>query len=118
VRACARGLAVLTVLAWSAEAACGHTRPQDLGSLSLEDLGQVVVSSVAKNPGTLGEAAAAVYVITRDDILRAGATSLPDVLRLAPNLEVFQTSPSNYVITARGFSGNSAAQNFPTNCWC
>jgi iron complex outermembrane receptor protein len=108
-----RGAAALTLLALSVEMACANALPQDLSSLSLEDLGNVVVSSVAKTPEPLGDASAAVYVISHDDIVRSGATSVPDILRLAPNLEVFRTSPSNYVITARGFSGNNAAQNFP-----
>jgi iron complex outermembrane receptor protein len=107
------GAVALSLLALSIEAACANALPQDLSNLSLEDLGQVVVSSVAKNPGPLSDAAAAVYVISHDDIRRSGATSLPDILRLAPNVEVFQTSASNYIVTARGFSGNAAAQNFP-----
>jgi iron complex outermembrane receptor protein len=103
----------LTCLALPIGAACANDGPQDLSKLSLEDLGKVVVSSVAKGPEPLSDAPAAVYVISRDDILRSGAGSLPEILRLAPNLEVFQNSPSDYVITARGFSGNGAAQNFP-----
>jgi iron complex outermembrane recepter protein len=86
-----------------------------IGSLklmSLEQLANVQVTSVSKTGQPLSDAAAAIYVISHDDIVRSGATSLPEVLRLAPNLQVFQTSPSNYVITARGFSGNSADQNF------
>ncbi|HWA29980.1 MAG TPA: TonB-dependent receptor, partial [Rhizomicrobium sp.] len=51
-------------------------------------------------------------VITHDDIVRSGAQTIPEMLRLAPNLFVAQTSPSNTIITARGFSGNSNAQNF------
>jgi iron complex outermembrane recepter protein len=111
-----RGLAAPMLLALSIQAAHAGgiaLSTTDLGSLSLEDLGKVVVSSVAKNPEALARAPAAVYVISHDDIMRSGARSLPDILRLAPNLEVFQTSPSGYVITARGFSGNNAAQNFP-----
>ena len=110
-----RGIAALTLLAWSIQAAHASIDlpATDLSSLSLEDLGRVVVSSVAKNPEALARAPAAVYVISHDDILRSGARSLPDILRLAPNLEVFRTSPSGYTITARGFSGNNAAQNFP-----
>ncbi|HJU26603.1 MAG TPA: TonB-dependent receptor, partial [Rhodanobacteraceae bacterium] len=94
-------------------AICAQPQEQDLGNLSLEDLGKVVVTSVAKSPEPLSDAPASVYVITHDQIVRSGAMSLPEILRLAPNLEVFRTSPSGYVITARGFSGNSAAQNFP-----
>ncbi len=113
VRVLPRGAVALTLLALSVDMASANALPGDLSSLSLEDLGNVVVSSVAKTPEPLGDAAAAVYVISHDDILRSGATSLPEMLRLAPNLEIFQTSPSNYTITARGFSGNNGAQNFP-----
>jgi iron complex outermembrane receptor protein len=112
-RACRRSAGVATLLALSIGAAHAAASPQDLSSLSLEDLGKVVVTSVSKSSEALGEAPAAVYVISHDDIQRSGASSLPEILRLAPNLEVFQTSPSNYTITARGFSGNNAAQNFP-----
>lgn len=104
---------VLLLLALSTGVARADDVPQDLGSLSLEDLGRVVVSSVAKQPQPLGDAGAAVYVISHDDIMRSGATDLPGLLRLAANLGVFQTSPSGYVVTARGFSGNDNAQNFP-----
>ena len=81
--------------------------------LSIEQLANVEITSVSKAPQALSSAAAAVYVIGHDDVIRSGATSLPEMLRLAPNLEVMQTSPFNYAITARGFNGNSADQNFP-----
>jgi iron complex outermembrane receptor protein len=45
-----------------------------------------------------------VYVITADDIGRSGAKSLPEALRLAPNLQVARTGASGYAITARGFN--------------
>ncbi|HEY8025621.1 MAG TPA: TonB-dependent receptor [Burkholderiaceae bacterium] len=80
----------------------------DLGRLSLEELGNIVVTSVSKKPESLSDAAASIYVITRDDMRRSGATSLPEALRLAPNLEVAQFSASGYAISARGFNSNSA----------
>jgi iron complex outermembrane receptor protein len=83
-----------------------------LKSLSVEELMNIEVTSVSKTAAPLSAAAAAIYVITHDDVARSGATSLPEVLRLAPNLHVVQISASNYTITARGFSGNSADQNF------
>ena len=55
---------------------------------------------------------AAAYVITREEILRSGATSVPEMLRLAPNLFVARTSASTWTITARGQSGNAADQAF------
>jgi iron complex outermembrane receptor protein len=86
---------------------------QSLGDLSLQDLGKIVVTSVAKKPEPLADAPAAVYVITHDEVMRSGATTLPEILRLAPNLGVFQLSPSNYIVTSRGLSGSQTAQNFP-----
>jgi iron complex outermembrane receptor protein len=95
-----------------AAAAGTDASTSDLKALSVEDLMNVEITSVSKTAAALSTSAAAVYVITHDDVVRSGATSLPEVLRLAPNLQVFQTSPSNYIVTARGFSGNSAAQSF------
>jgi iron complex outermembrane receptor protein len=85
----------------------------DVQQMSIEQLANVEITSVSKAPQSLSTAAASVYVISHDDVIRSGATSLPDMLRLAPNLEVMQTSPANYEITARGFNGNSPDQNFP-----
>ncbi len=51
---------------------------------------RIEVTSVSKEAEPLNDAAASIFVITRDDILRAGAQSIPDMLRLAPNLEVAQ----------------------------
>jgi iron complex outermembrane receptor protein len=85
----------------------------DVNALSIEQLANVQVTSVSKQGESLSDAAAAIYVITHDDVINSGASSMGDILRLAPNLEVMQTSPSNYEITARGLNGNSADQNFP-----
>src|SRR5947207_14534503 len=76
--------------------------------LGLEDLMNIEVTSVSKRPERLSDAAASIYVITGDEIRRSGATTLPEALRLAPNLEVAQVSAYGYAITARGFN-NSAA---------
>lgn len=86
---------------------------QDVEALSIEQLANVEITSVSKSPQSLATAAAAIYVVSHDDVVRSGAISLPEMLRLAPNLEVMQTSPSRYAIAARGFNGNDAAQNFP-----
>jgi len=79
----------------------------DLTGLSIEDLGNVVISSVSKTAEPLSDAPAAIYVITHEDIVRSGATSLPEILRLAPNLQVAQITADTFAISARGF--NSAA---------
>jgi iron complex outermembrane receptor protein len=67
---------------------------------------------VSKVPEPLRNTPAALYVITHDDILRSGATSIPEILRLAPNLLVAQLTSSSYTAAARGFGGNPDVQNF------
>jgi iron complex outermembrane receptor protein len=81
-----------------------------LKTLSIEDLMKIEVTSVSKTGEPLSDAAAAVYVITREDILNSGAKSLPDILRLAPNLQVAQITASTFAITARGFNGPLASK--------
>jgi iron complex outermembrane receptor protein len=80
-----------------------------LADLSLEELSNIRVTSVARRPEPLRDAAASIYVITGDDIRRAGVRSLPEALRLAPNLQVARIDASQYAITARGF--NNAVGN-------
>lgn len=83
-----------------------------LADLSLEELANIEVTSVSKKAERLADAAASVFVITAEDIRRSGATNLPEVLRLAPNLQVAQSSASGYAISARGFNGsNNSAPN-------
>ncbi len=80
----------------------------DLSRMSLEELSNIEITSVSKKPELLGDAPAAVYVITREDIRRSGATSIPEILRLAPNLQVARVDSSQYAITARGFNSTTA----------
>jgi iron complex outermembrane receptor protein len=84
--------------------------PADFNSLSIEELANIDVSSVSKADQPLSEAAAAIYVITHDDIIRSGATRLPEMLRLAPNLQVAQVTAASYAISARGFNGTAAGK--------
>lgn len=82
---------------------------QDLPSLSLEQLSDVVVTSVSRQEERLANAAASIYIISATDLARSGVLTLPEALRLAPNLQVARVDARNYAITARGF--NSAFQN-------
>ena len=79
-------------------------RLSELRSLSLEELMNVEVISVSRRPERLAEAASAIQIITAEDIRRSGATSLPEALRLAPNLQVAQVNGSQWAISARGFN--------------
>ena len=81
----------------------------DLQNLSLDALSNVQVTSVSKRPESLSEAPAAVFVITAADIRRSGAVSLPEVLRLAPNLEVAKINAYSWTVTARGFNSPETA---------
>jgi iron complex outermembrane receptor protein len=80
----------------------------DLKQLSIEDLMNLEVTSVAKGPQRLLQAAASIQVITAEDIRRAGATNIPQALRLADNLEVAQRTAHDWAISARGFKANLA----------
>lgn len=82
---------------------------QDLSGLSIEQLAQLPVRSASKREEPLSSAPTALYVITRDDIAASAASSLPEVLRLAPNLNVQQVSGHDYAISARGFNSVETA---------
>src|SRR5690242_10247246 len=64
------------------------SEPQDLKSLTLEQLGNLEVTTVSKEPEEIWKTPAAIYVLTADDIARSGATTLPDLLRTVPGVEV------------------------------
>ena len=87
---------------WSAQ-----SEATALTELSFEELGELRVTSVSKKEQRLADAAAAIYVITGDAIRRAGARTLPEALRLAPNLQVAQIDAKTYTVTARGFNTGS-----------
>jgi iron complex outermembrane recepter protein len=84
------------------------TSTGELKHLSLDELMNVEVTSVARQPQKLLQAAAAIQVITAEDIRRSGATSLPEALRLADNLEVAKINAHDWAISARGFNANLA----------
>jgi iron complex outermembrane receptor protein len=88
----------------SAQAQPQHLASVQLGDLSLEQLREVVVWTVGRQREHLGTAAAAVYVISADDIRRSGATTLPEALRLAPMLDVARADANQYAISTRGFN--------------
>ncbi len=75
-----------------------------LADLSLEQLSTIAVTSVSGRAESLQDAPASIFVITGEDIRRSAATSLPEALRLAPNLQVAQLNASQYSISARGFN--------------
>jgi len=92
----------------AADAASGSISAADFSRMTLEELTNIEISSVSKHTERLIDAAASIYVITREDIRRYGATSIPEILRLAPNLQVARVDSSQYAISARGFNSTTA----------
>lgn len=116
-RPVARTLSCLAgaALALAAGRASGGLPPaaaasSDLTGFSLEELMsmEVTVTSAAKRPQRLGDAAAAMFVLTGDEIRRAGIATLPDAFRLVPGLQVGEIDTNTWAITSRGFNGRYA----------
>ncbi len=82
--------------------------PAELKGLTLEQLMNVQVTSVSRQAEPLFSLPSAVQVITHEDIQRSGATSIPEALRLAPNLQVAQVDSRQWAISARGFNNGLA----------
>ena len=76
----------------------------ELKQMSVEELMNLEVTSVTRHPEKLRQAASAIQVITQEDIRRSGATTIPEALRLADNLEVAQKNSHDWAISARGFN--------------
>jgi iron complex outermembrane receptor protein len=100
---CVVGASLALVASIPAEAA--PVQPVDaLKAMSIEELMNLEVTSVARRPQKLSETSASISVITANDIRRSGATSLPEALRLAGNLELAQINGPQWAISARGFN--------------
>jgi len=84
--------------------------PKDLTQASLEDLMNLQVTSVSKKEQKLFKTGAAVFVITQEDIRRSGATAIPDVLRMAPGVNVARLNANSWAVSIRGFNDLFADQ--------
>src|SRR5256886_1621609 len=81
---------------------------QALKRLTLDQLMNIEVTSVSRRAERLAQTASAIQVITQEDIVRSGASSLPEALRLAANLQVSQVDARQWAISARGFNSTTA----------
>ena len=95
---------ITSLLVWP-----GYTNAYDYFDLSLEQLLETRVLSVSKKNETVADAAAAIYVVTHEDIIRSGVTNIPDALRMVPGVNVAQSDSNTWAISIRGF--NSALAN-------
>src|SRR5207302_626371 len=84
--------------------ASAQTAPVDLARISIEDLLNVEITSASRKEQRGDTAAAAVFVITHDDIRRSGLTTLPEILRLAPGVQVAQLNANRWAVSVRGFN--------------
>jgi iron complex outermembrane receptor protein len=102
-------LVLLTVIASVASGASAQAQTtQELKRMSLEDLLKIEVTTASRTPEPTSNVAAAVFVITQEDIRRSGATSIPQVLRLAPGLQVARINGGAWAIGIRGFADRLA----------
>ena len=83
----------------------GFCTPQfDLTDLSIEELANIEVISVSRTPQKQSRSAAAIFVVTAEDIRRTGVTSIPEALRMVPGLDVARLSSSKWAVSSRGFN--------------
>jgi len=80
-------------------------RVPDLSQVSIEDLMSIEITSASRKEQRAADVAAAVFVITHDDIRRSGMTRIPDLLRLVPGIEVAQLNSNKWAVSVRGFNG-------------
>ena len=107
IKRCCCSFALLLALfpqipAWSQQ------KPVDITEISIEDLMNIKVTSVSKKEEKLSHTAAAIFVITAEDIRRSGATNIPDLLRMVPGLDVAQVNGSSWAVSSRGFNNQIA----------
>lgn len=73
--------------------------------MDMSQLMDITITSVSKKEQKLSDAAAAIFVITQEDIRRSGVTHIADALAMAPGIQVAKISASKWSVSSRGFSG-------------
>ena len=79
-----------------------------LADMSLEELLSTEITTLSRKAESLGNAPAAVHVISQTDIRRSGARTIPDLLRMVPGMQVAQIDGSKWAVTSRGANGRFA----------
>ena len=96
---------LLTILFAVGSPAQSQQAVPDVSKMSLEDLMNVEVTSVSKHTQRVADAAAAIFVITQEDIRRSGAANIPEALRMVPGIQVARIDQNKWAISSRGFNG-------------
>ena len=94
----------LTLTAAAVGLAHGQTAAPDFGDTDLEKLINMKVTSVSRKEKSLALSPGAIFVITQDDIRRSGLSSIPELLRLVPGMDVARIDANKWAISARGFN--------------
>lgn len=98
----------LSILLLTSPLNAEESLPEDLTEIPIEALMRIEVTSVSKKTEKLSDAAAAVFVITQEDIQRSSAANIPDLLRIVPGLQVTKIDANKWAISSRGFNGRFA----------
>ena len=89
---------------WGQSSQRAHPVDADLTQISIESLMNMEVTSASKKEQKLSRVAAAIFVVTQEDIHRSAAVGIPDLLRMVPGLDVAQINANTWAISARGFN--------------
>jgi len=96
-------LAGFAPLSWGDATEASEATEGRLTQVTLEQLGQIEVTTASKRPVKVSRTPAAIYVVTQEDIRRSGATSIPEALRLVPGVEVARIDSNTWSLGVRGF---------------
>src|SRR5437870_8648214 len=99
-------LSGLAPVSWGDATETSETTEGRLTQVSLEQLGQIEVTTASKRPVKVSRTPAAIYVVTQEDIRRSGATSIPEALRLVPGVEVARIDSNTWSLGMRGFGSS------------
>ncbi len=83
---------------------------EDVFDMDLSSLMEMQITSAGRKEQNLEDVASAIYVISADDIRKSSATSLPELLRMVPGIQVGRISSNRWAVASRGFNGIYSAQ--------
>ena len=102
---CALSVTLISITCWAADSQVSVKKTQNLADMSIEELMNESVTSVSKKDTKLAQSAAAIFVINQEDIRRSGVTSIPELLRMVPGINVARIDANKWAISSRGFNG-------------
>lgn len=97
-------LTLVPSVTWGGEQPAPPPRTGELMEMSIEDLMKLQVTTASKRAQALSSVPAAVYVVTQEDIRRSGLTSIPELLRMVPGMQVAQLDENKWSVSSRGFN--------------